>query len=91
MTKDRITSEEKRLWIEGFKLIEPLLLSAKRTKALYKKYGQMVNGEIDHTIQDLLNIESQFFNSKEMTERLMSKSISISTTLVELNPNFKYN
>ncbi len=90
MTDNKITTEEKQLWIEEFKLYPIYAISQKRTIKLYKIMESMVL-DLNHTAEDFSKIEDQLDSSFTRTSRLAQKVSKITNRLIELNPDFRQN
>ncbi len=92
MTDNKITTEEKKLWIEAFRLVPIYKISEKRTIKLYKIMESMVlDHPLNHTAEDFSKIEEQLDNSFERTSRLLKKISNITNRLIEMNPDFRQN
>lgn len=89
MTDNKITTEEKQLWIEEFKLYSIYAISKERTLRLYKIMELMLL--VNHTAEDFSIIEDQLDNSFTRTSKLAQKVSKITKKLIELNPDFRQN
>lgn len=92
MTTNKITTEEKRLWLEQFSIFPQYKESKKRIDNLSKNIAEKLNNSDDECENsDLIEMSNQLFNAHSRNLRLTLRMATNYSNLIQFNPNFRLN